>query len=268
MQEVKTKKQVLLSKFTEIKDLEQGKKIKDIGFSKIIELVTEICIIVGASEKSQPSHEMQQRIVVNNIRTAFPYLTPLEIKKAFLWAIEGRFDTNGQALDLKLYDQVFSINYMSPVVKRYIAYKNRVKTEVQHIKEQQARDQERKTDEEIHEILKSGVVHAFNEYRKKGRFIDAGSPVYNYLNRAGHIDENVVDEMKVCELIEEDVEKEMSMARTTFERRLIKKKKGNMGEFLESLDGQNSLTRHRRYLAVQEFFEKVIKEGGGIEGYL
>lgn len=257
-----------MNRFTEIKDLEQGKKIKDLGFSGVIEMVTEICVIVGASEKSQPSHEMQQRVVVNNIRTSFPGLTAMEIKKAFLWAIEGRFDVNGQVLDLKLYDQVFSINYMSPVVKRYIAYKKRVKTEVQRIKEQQLREREKKTDEEIHEILKSGVVHAFNEYREKGRFIDAGSPVYNYLKRAGQVDENTIDEMRVCDLIEEDVEKEMSMARTTLERRIVKKKKGNMGAFLETFDGQNALTRHRRYLAVQDFFDRVIKEGGGVEGYL
>lgn len=103
-------------------------EVVDIEFLEIKSSLGRCVSLLGIPESKVPSGD-EKKFMIQFLIKVFPDLTLLELEAAFMYAIEGRLEVN-----MGLYGNIFSANYVSEVVRKYRKLKKKLnQPEIEHL---------------------------------------------------------------------------------------------------------------------------------------
>lgn len=118
-------------------------------------------------------------VIIKSLRRAFPILKIEELKTAFDFAVDHKYEVN-----LSLYNRNFNSDFVATVIKAYQEYrKPTMKIEQLLI---DARDHE-PTPEEKQKIIMDGINESFEIYKETGKMPDVCAWMYIELEKSGTI---------------------------------------------------------------------------------
>lgn len=143
---------------------------------KIIVVIGYAIGLLGIPTNLRPD-KFGIELIVSFLRTNLPNVTTEQIKTAFDCAVSGRFK-----VELGLYNQTFSVSYITNVLNAYFEYERHLKKPIQGVTTSEL------TKEQKEIIVINGCNAVFKTYQETGVVVDYGNATYNYLDSVGKVD--------------------------------------------------------------------------------
>lgn len=218
-------------------------KIIDESLQNIAAHIKRIFMILGISGNNVPQ-DLEFDFLVRTYKLSFSQFTLKEIELAFKLAINLTIEYN-----LNLYDKMFSVVYVSDLMKRYTDYKRQSteyqKSRVEFIPE--------KSEAEIYAIMKTAALDSFTEY-KKGNPEYVKFYIYDWLNRNEILVPTLERKKTAMIRAKEQIEAELNSKKGLISRsRLIDLERMLLGEGVQ--------IARAKELNLKEFFDDMIETG-------
>lgn len=225
----------------------------------VIALISKTFALAGQTSDAKNTNLLAKEIL-RDLETRYKLLAIEEVEEIF---------TNGVRGD---YGEYFGIN-VSTISKWFRAYSDGGKHAEYLTKKIEQNtlmipQTSSLTDGEIEEIMISGAIRCFNEYKANGSFLDIGNPIYKFLRKRG-----------LLQLDEEMVTEHLDRARDEYKQGIEKKRMSiNPHEFKDALrelkefatmgNSDKRIQIIARRNAMSEYFESLIESGTTIEEQL
>ena len=143
---------------------------------KIMEAIAYSITVLGIPINLRPDRYGME-VIITFLRKNLPNITTEQIKTSFDCAISGRFK-----IELGLYNQTFSVSYITNVLNAYFEYERHIKKPIQGVTTSELTDDQKK------KIIIDNCNRCLEEYRTTGIITDFGNATYNYLDNTGKVD--------------------------------------------------------------------------------
>jgi hypothetical protein len=178
------------------------------------------------------------------------YVSPEQIKLAIDCAQKKLFEA-----DLTLYNRIFSVGFMTPIIINYLAYEKTIKDTKITNSHKQLAEKTKPTDQEIAEMNDKFLIESFEYYKKFEWFEDPGNTLHDLLVISGKIKSDSY--IRFIEDAKDAItyRKRPEMARNNIERLSFKNFLSEM-----ELKGGVELEIMAKKICLNKYFEKLINK--------
>lgn len=223
----------------------------------LVEVMAKWRLLLGVTNTE--STEVELVVICQFVYDNFKRFTIEDIKLAMNWAISGKIDM--QFVSTKS----INANYVSKALNQYEDEKRAIVQRIAEAKDsyerQKSRDQKIEVSpKEKAEIFKETLLHAYNDYKQNGSFIDFQDFIYNWMKKNRILNpsqKDVSDAMIYGETKLREV-KQLELQ--------DKDKAKNLTKYFESQDDEFRKKKFARNYIISKFFDKV--ELGQLLGYI
>lgn len=218
--------------------------------------------IRGQGTKDIPDSEGMQ-LIYNTIKDSFPKFNANDLVFAFILAMQGKIKQGNENIDLKLYGNKFNSLYLTIILNAYTDYRREIIWKYNEIEKnnQKLLPQESTiTEQEKEEMIKSGIIRIFNEYKNIKKLIVVGY-IFDYLT-----EKNIIKAEKGSENWNEKYIKAVEIIKT---EKTNKNQIHDLRNFITNMEKNgNEIEIEIKKLYVIELFDSLILIGESIENYL
>lgn len=223
----------------------------------LVEVMAKWRLLLGVNNTD--STEVELVVICQFVYDNFKRFTLEDIKLAMNWAISGKIDM--QFVSTKS----INANYVSKALNQYEDEKRAIVQRIAEAKDSYERQISREQKMEVSpkekaDIFKETLLHAYNDYKQNGSFIDFQDFIYNWMKNNKILSpsqKDVLDAMTYGETKLREV-KHLELQ--------DKEKAKNLTKYFESQDDEFRKKKFARNYVISKFFDKV--ELGQLLGYI
>ena len=218
----------------------------------------------GEGTKDIPDSEGMQ-LIYNTVKDSFPKFNANDIVFAFILAMQGKIKHGNENIDLKLYGNKFNALYLTIILNAYASYRREIIYKYNEIEKNNQKllpQQCEYTEQEKENIIKSGIIRIFNEY-KNGKKLVGVSHIFDYLIKKGLLE--------VEKGSEEWHEKYQKAVENIKNEKTSKAQIHDLRMFIKNMELQKELSEidiEIKILFIAEYFDSIIEFEDNIENYL
>lgn len=220
--------------------------------------------IRGQGTKDIPDSEGMQ-LIYNTIKDSFPKFNANDIVFAFILAMQGKIKHAKENIDLKLYGNKFNALYLTIILNAYTDYRREIIYKYNEIEKNNQKLLPQVceyTEQEKENIIKSGIIRIFNEY-KSGKKLIGVSHIFDYLTEKGLLqaEKGSEDWQEKYKKAVENIKNEKTSKAQIHDLRM----------FIKNMELQKELSEidiEIKILFIAEFFDSIILLDDKIENYI